>query len=185
MKKSTKGALAASAAAVLLLGGAGSLAYWTSSSTIDPSTITAGDLQLGTASCAAWTYVGVGGTFVPATDRVVPGDSVTRVCTIPVTAVGKNLKADLTLPTAGLTKNPADANFTATATYKVGTDPATAVSKTQITSTDNASNVYATITVNFPYGTNDVDNAQNGNGTKNATAALAALAVVAKQANPN
>ena len=34
MKKSTKGAVAAGAAAVLLMGGAGSLAYWTASGTI-------------------------------------------------------------------------------------------------------------------------------------------------------
>ncbi len=47
MNKTTKGALAASAAAVLLLGGAGSLAYWS-----DAETIQGGDV---TAATCRWT----------------------------------------------------------------------------------------------------------------------------------
>lgn len=185
MNKSTKGAVAAAAAGVLLLGGAGSLAFWTGSSSVPASTITAGELKLGAANCAGWTFVNAGGAaFDPATDRVVPGDSVTRLCTIPITAIGKNLSANLTLPTANITKTPTDANFTASATYKVGTAPGTAASKTTITSADNAANVYATITVTFPYGTDSTTNAQNGNGTQKATAALDALAVVATQVAP-
>lgn len=185
MKKSTKGAIAAAGAGVLLLGGAGSLAYWTGTSSIAPSTITAGELKLGPATCGAWSFVGAGGSFTPASDRIVPGDQVSRVCTIPVVAVGKNLSATLTLPNQALTNAPSDANITATAAYKVGTAPGTAVSKGTITSSDNASNVYATITVSFPYGTNDTANAQNGNGTQLATSTLNALAVVATQVNPN
>ena len=53
MKKSTKGAFAAAAAGSLLLGGAGSLAYWTDASTVDGKAITSGHLQLNpiTATC--------------------------------------------------------------------------------------------------------------------------------------
>lgn len=184
MKKSTKGAVAAAAAGVLLMGGAGSLAFWTGSSSVAASTITAGELKLGTASCGSWTFVTGGATFVPASDKVVPGDSITRVCTIPITAVGTNIKADLTLPTQSVTKNPTDANFTATASYKVGTAAGTAVSKSSITATDNSANIYATLTVTFPFGTSSTANAQNGNGTQSATAALDALAVVATQTTP-
>ena len=44
MKKSTKGALAATTAGVLLLGGAGSLAFWSDS--IGGSTISSGHISL-------------------------------------------------------------------------------------------------------------------------------------------
>ena len=46
MKKSTKGALAAAAAGSLLLGGAGSLAYWTDAETVGGGSIASGHLKL-------------------------------------------------------------------------------------------------------------------------------------------
>ena len=57
MNKNVKGSLAAAAAAVLLLGGAGSLAFWNDSQTVAGTTINAGELKLDAASCSAagWT----------------------------------------------------------------------------------------------------------------------------------
>ena len=52
MKKSTKGALAASSAAVLLLGGAGSLAFWSDSQDVGSANITSGELTLGAPDCS-------------------------------------------------------------------------------------------------------------------------------------
>jgi predicted ribosomally synthesized peptide with SipW-like signal peptide len=52
MRKSTKGALAAGTAAVLLTGGAGSLAYWTATDTTKGAVIGAG--QLGLTQLTPW-----------------------------------------------------------------------------------------------------------------------------------
>ncbi len=46
MNRSTKGAIAAAAAAVLLLGGAGSLAYWSADGEVGGDTITSGSFTL-------------------------------------------------------------------------------------------------------------------------------------------
>ncbi len=46
MNKSTKGALAAACGGVLLLGWAGSLAYWTDGTNIDGDSFASGHLQL-------------------------------------------------------------------------------------------------------------------------------------------
>jgi len=67
MNKTIKGSLAAGAAAVLLLGGAGSLAYWTDAADIDGGTITAGTLTLDAGTCGDWTYAaGAAGAGPPA-----------------------------------------------------------------------------------------------------------------------
>ncbi|MBM4653639.1 alternate-type signal peptide domain-containing protein [Rhodococcus hoagii] len=46
MNKKTKGAIAAGAAAVLLAGGAGTMAAWNSSASLPSATITAGELKV-------------------------------------------------------------------------------------------------------------------------------------------
>ena len=51
MKRSTKGALAASAAGILLLGGAGSLAFWNATVNVPGAAIASGDLKLSTPDC--------------------------------------------------------------------------------------------------------------------------------------
>lgn len=100
MKKSTKGALAAVGAAALLLGGAGTLAYWNATATVGGATIQAGELKLtDTDTCAnvAWELDGgedePNATFDPATDRVVPGDVLTKTCNFGVLAKGEHLRA--------------------------------------------------------------------------------------------
>ncbi len=57
MNKTIKGVLAAGTASVLLVGGAGTLAYWNDSATVGGATFTAGDLKLDASSCASagWT----------------------------------------------------------------------------------------------------------------------------------
>ena len=63
MKKSTKGAVAAAAAGVLLLGGAGSLAYWTADGAADGGSITAGGIAT-PADAAMMMQLGAEGVFV-------------------------------------------------------------------------------------------------------------------------
>jgi len=151
MKKATKGALAAAAAGSLLLGGAGSLAYWTGTDTVTGKDINGGTLALGAPSCD-WTVSHLGGTadpFDPTADLLVPGDTATEICTSTVTAKGANLTADLTVSggDASGTLSPA---VTVTPTFDVGGSPTTS-----ITSADDGATLTATIVVAFPFGTED------------------------------
>jgi len=92
MKKSTKGALAAGGAAVLLLGGAGSLAYWTDTDTLDGGTIEAGSMTLSDVDCAdGW----VEGALAVA--KIVPGDTVTKTCTGSLVLEGDHIGATVAL----------------------------------------------------------------------------------------
>lgn len=108
MNRVTKGAVSAAAAAVLLLGGAGSLAYWNDNVTVGGGDINSGELKLTDPDCdpgagtenSVWTLdTGEdesGEVFVPGTDTLVPGDVITKTCDIIVTAVGNHLRAGVT-----------------------------------------------------------------------------------------
>jgi alternate signal-mediated exported protein len=100
MKKSTKGALAAAAAGSLLLGGAGSLAYWTDAQDITGTSITSGHLKLNpdSTSCdASWML----GATAYTTQVLVPGDTLTRHCKYTVSKSGANLAARLNVSAPG------------------------------------------------------------------------------------
>lgn len=98
MNKSAKGAVAAAAAGVLLLGGAGSLAYWSDSDGVAGGTFNSGSLSLTALNtCNAWTIDSdedaPGATFDPLSDLLVPGDKITKECTFTVDATGDHLRA--------------------------------------------------------------------------------------------
>lgn len=153
MNKSTKGALAAAAGAVLLLGGAGSLAYWNDTATVDGGTLNSGSLKLtdttagGGCSSAAWTLDAAenppGSVFNLATDTLVPGDVLTKKCTYTISAVGKHLRATVAATGAAASGTLAPALST-TGTF---TSAGTAV--TSVTSADNGKTLDATISVTF------------------------------------
>ncbi|MDQ6526849.1 alternate-type signal peptide domain-containing protein [Nocardioides sp. LHD-245] len=100
MKKTTKGALAAGTAAVLLMGGAGTLAYWTDSATVAGTGVTTGHLKLINADCGDGWLVDAGTPdefpLVGAT-RLVPGDTFSQTCTYDVDAVGDHILAEVTI----------------------------------------------------------------------------------------
>ena len=97
MNKTTKGALAAGAAGVLLLGGVGTLAFWTDTETATGTGINSGHLKLTLPDCGeGWLLDGETTTFVPATDLLVPGDTLTKVCDYTVDAAGDHLAATFT-----------------------------------------------------------------------------------------
>lgn len=147
MKKSTKGAVAAGAAAVLMLGGAGSLAYWTAEADLAGSTISTGNLTLAAADCGAGWSIDGAAAFDSITDKLVPGDTLTRTCTMAVTATGKHLNADIA--TAGGTL-PEGSPFTVATTYKV--KDAANVLQNRETVTSGDQQVVATQVVTFAYG---------------------------------
>jgi alternate signal-mediated exported protein len=143
MKKSTKGAIAAAAAGVLLLGGAGTLAYWTDAETVDGGDVTAGSIELTSVTCDAdWTHDDAGGTGAVTT--IVPGDVITKECTGTLTLVGDHI---------GATVDIDDASFSGTGELDEVLDvTATMTSPAPTITAPGVHNVVVDIDVTFPYG---------------------------------
>ena len=116
---------------------------------------------------------GAGGPFVPATDRLVPGDTLTKTCTFAIKATGDHLVADLavTQPTVSGDATLSDV-LTADGTFTVNNAAAT-----QITSANDGQVLEAVVTINFPYGA-AVDNLSQAD-----TATLSTFTVTATQAD--
>jgi alternate signal-mediated exported protein len=107
MKKITKAAIAGTVGAALLVGGAGSLAFWTDTATPVAVDIQSGQLDLGLVAAGTWTIqqnapgvspaqnVTPAPVFVPASDKIVPGDVLTTTVNVPVVLDGKNIKGKL------------------------------------------------------------------------------------------
>ncbi len=178
MKKSSKGALAAGAAAILLLGGAGTLAYWSDSADVNGGSVRTGTLALSDPDCdAQWVYAaGNAGAGNPVT-LIVPGDTLQKQCRFDVDATGDNLTATLTTPgTVAVSTDKTAPTFDATvgAAYAIAGNPVPSV----ITSDNDGDTVIATITVTFPFG--DASNV-NANDTQDVTAMLDAIPVTLTQ----
>lgn len=150
MKKTTKGAVAVAGAAVLLAGGAGTLAYWNDTATINGGTITAGDLRLTALDAGTWK---LNGTTVPSISavRVVPGDQLTFTGSYDITAVGDNLQADVSVDGATVSGGLAP-KLTTSVTKTVG-----GAAVGPITEDDDGDDVVVTATFDFPFGAT-VDN---------------------------
>lgn len=186
MNKTTKGALGASAAAVLLLGGAGSLAYWTDNATVNGGSVNAGNLSIDAVDgCDAlpWTYAGKTantGTVV----NFVPGDVISKTCTFVIGAEGDNLAATPVIPDSVDIKSAA-ATFEATvaATYELAGADYTGAA---ITEDNDGDTLAVTFEVTIPFGTDeDAADVVNGNSMQDADASLDALTVSLSQDNPN
>jgi alternate signal-mediated exported protein len=158
MKKSTKGALAAAAAGTLLLGGAGSLAFWNATATVDGSTVNAGSLVLDGEDCSDWVLDNgevVGGADLA--DSIVPGDQITKTCTYTITATGDHLRATLDADGGDETGSLAGV-VTVTPSFDVGGSPVT-----EITEDNDGDTLTAKIVLDFPYGATADNTSQLGN----------------------
>ena len=146
MNKITKGAIAAGSAAILLAGGAGSLAYWESSSTVGAGTVASGKLAL--------TPVAGNGTWKNGTNtintissyKIVPGDTLTYTKNFTVAASGNNLGATVAVDKASIS-GALLATGGATVTTRVlkNSNPVTTLS-----SADDNATLTAEVTVAFP-----------------------------------
>lgn len=168
MKKSTKGALAAAAAGTLLLGGAGSLAYWTDTSTIDGINITSGHLTLTEDSCDDWEFddgVAYG------TQLLVPGDSLTRTCTYTIDADGDHMLA--TVDVDGGAATGFTPELTLTSTAAIGTGAAIALPQADVAVSDG-NTVVVDLRVAF---------SSAATGSMDVTAVLDDITVTATQAH--
>lgn len=193
MNKTTKSALAAGAAAVLLMGGAGSLAYWTDAETVTGGTVASGHMSLDGTTCdAGWKYAegttGAGSTV----NKFVPGDVVSKSCTFTVSAVGDHLEGTLTTPATATITSPTGTSLagTVTATYAKAASGSTTftpiASGAILKAADNGYTIKATIRVDFPYGSDENATPKvNTNDTQDKTVTLSDIAVTLKQNNPN
>lgn len=180
MKKHAKGALAAGTAAVLLLGGAGTLAYWSDSHGIGGDDITSGHLSLTKGTDSGWLYAD-GANAGKAVTKIVPGDSIVSTHTFTIKADGDNLAARLTAPTSvtpNLSGNTAESvKMPVAVTYDVNGEAAPST----ITSENDGDVVTAKVKVDFPYGDKE---AENINDTQDMTASLGNIAITLEQTQP-
>ena len=88
MQKTTKGALAAGTAAVLLLGGAGSLAYWTESADVAGGAVESGHLEVINNDCGSAGWQLDGGAAVTSATRIAPGDTIEKDCSFKIDGEG-------------------------------------------------------------------------------------------------
>lgn len=170
MNRTTKSALAVGTAAVLLTGGAGTLAYWSDTQTVAGTPITSGTLRLGAPACGAgWR---LDGNVVFTNQVIVPGDVLSKVCTIDLIATGEHLGADLTVSTAAFaTPNALTTQLVPAATFTVG-----GATRNHITELDDTgtAEITATVTVTF-------DGPAATNASQNLSATLNSVAVTATQ----
>lgn len=173
MRTSVKAALAGVAGTALLLGGAGSLAFWNDTETQDGGTIQAGALNLTDANCGDGWVVTDTTTKLDLFDadyRIIPGTSLTRTCTFTLrvsgTVTGK-LKLDsgpATLDPSG-TDSTLKNELTYEASYVVGgtggaSGPIAQTQSHDFTVADNGKVLTAITTVALPLGTT-ANNASN------------------------
>jgi alternate signal-mediated exported protein len=170
MNRTTKSALAVGTAAVLLTGGAGTLAYWSDTQTVAGTPITSGTLRLGAPACGAgWR---LDGNVVFTNQLIVPGDVLSKVCTIDLIATGEHLGADLTVSTAAFAApNALTSQLVPAATFTVG-----GATRNHITELDDTgtAEITATVTVAF-------DGPAATNASQNLSATLNSVAVTATQ----
>jgi alternate signal-mediated exported protein len=176
MRKTAKGAVAAAAGVVLLLGGAGSLAYWTDSATVDGGAINSGHLQLLTddtnPGCSAWTLDG-GDPYDPDTSLVVPGDTLTESCTFTLSATGDHMQGTVEASAADITGDNAladDLEVSVSGITLNGTEATT------FTEANDGQTLGVDVTVTLP--------GSSGNNTMDLSAALDDITVTATQAHP-
>lgn len=176
MKKSTKGAAAAGTAAVLLLGSAGSLAYWTQTQDVTGGTIQSGDLSLSAPDCGdGWIYdTGEdtsGAAYTPGTSLLVPGDVISETCTTAVTATGEHMRGTITASA------PTDISPFSVGVDTISDGTTALVSGGTFTEKNSGDTLSVTITVTFPSGSTTSPD------TRNLTKSLDNIALTATQAH--
>jgi len=198
MNKLVKGAIATAVGATLLMGGAGTFAYWNDSVGVNGGTIVAGNLAVADAAPTdgVWTVqkdgTGTASTVANIASFVAsPGDKFTYTKTVKITATGNNLVATLALtPGSIAAATPATAANTALAAYLTSTSAITAtgtgISAGTVAGTYNvtagaagvtARDVTVAVVITFPKSTT----AGFENNTKLGSVNLSGLAVTLNQ----
>jgi alternate signal-mediated exported protein len=155
MNTTTKGALAAVTAAALLLGGAGTLAYWQSDASVTGEDLGSGRLALVDARPGQWRLNSVM-VADPSAVRVVPGDRLTWSGSFEVDAEGDKLTGSVAVVGADAGGTLAPYVQTTALEYTVGGE-----ATTTITDADDGERLDVSIAVDFPFGS-EVDNSSQG-----------------------
>lgn len=126
MKKSTKGALAAGSAAVLLMGGAGTLAFWTEDASVAGTDLESGHLEIVDNDCGDADWLLDGGVDVASASLIVPGDTISKTCSFTIDGEGTHfddVAIDIAAPgfTPGSDAELVGALGTVTPTYEGST----------------------------------------------------------------
>jgi len=120
VKKTTKGTIAIAAAITLLLGGAGSLAYWQESASIATQNVSTGQLKVSTGT-GTWAVKKLGATattpITVGSFKMVPGDTVTYTVPFSTIAEGDNLVASANVAWGAASNLPAGMTSTVGGTY--------------------------------------------------------------------
>jgi alternate signal-mediated exported protein len=188
MNKATKGALAVAAAGSLMLGGAGSLAYWTNSGTISGGNITSGHLKLvptdggvNGAECASWKLGSA--DFDLTTGKISPGDTLTRACTYSVDMTGTDLTAKFDVTVGALTGTLSGSHLSAAGT-RFTVAGGSAITPGTATTVANGNTIVVNLQVKWTDQGLPTNNTSGDNAFNNAsglTAALAATTVTVTQ----
>lgn len=179
MKRTTKGAVAAAAAAVLLLGGAGSLAYWSDSDNVTGGTFNSGQLslvQVSDCDTAAWnldTGEPGGQPFDPATETLVPGDTVKKICSFTVAAQGTHLRATVDAEPGTNTGDLLPSLTVAATDLAIAGTPDEPLTSGEITEDNDADVLKVTVAVTF--------NSASDNTTQELQAVLDDIEIVTTQ----
>lgn len=201
MNKNVKASIAIAAGVVLLMGGAGSLAYWNDSQSVGAagSTISAGTLTATATGAGTWKKSFNGGTETTVTNltNIVPGNRLVYTQTFTVNASGSDLYFTIT-PTAGSIVAGSGSNGTAlasalsgaTSTFAV-TNNAAATGTTIAPSTTSgvykvgagatATTITVTWTIDWPFGTAPANNTSGDNAAKAGSVTLSGGAVTLTQ----
>jgi alternate signal-mediated exported protein len=206
MNKTTKAAVATATGIVLLMGGAGSLAYWDSSANTgngSSQTISAGTLNITAANSGSWTkglYDNSNAVKVaPAavaditTVKIVPGNRLVYTQTFNVTATGNDLFFTVTPTngTLGATTNGLAGRLTSTftvdstglVTSSIGNSTTAGTYKVTGAGATGTGTITVTWTINWPFG--DSTSVTADNAAKLGTVLLNQGAVTLTQvANP-
>lgn len=177
MNKATKGAVAAGAAAVLLLGGLGSFALWQDDETVAGGTINSGELNFEPTGTPVWTDISddIGGEVVigpdPSGYLIVPGDVLEYTNQYTVNSAGENLEATITaafgqVVADGATPTPGSTQLAAalTAAASVGVGTGTTLpngSAVELPLTSPTQTIDVNVRITFNEATTDLI-AQNG-----------------------
>lgn len=177
MKKITKGAIAAGAAALLLAGGAGTFMEWNQGATLGGGdAINSGLLTLDTTVAGTWTLNGEPADIT--TTQIVPGDILQFIQPVTINAAGDNIQGDLSLVPGSITaadENPASAELATALTTGADFDLANASSDLTGPDEDGSfsfegAGVHtADIVVNFDFGFDSVAGLEAQNGSVNLT----------------
>ncbi len=159
MNKLTKSAIAGAAGIALLLGGAGSLAYWNADASLSGGTITAGELTITANGTGSWSDAN--GAINMATFQAVPGDVLTYTADFDVSAVGDNLSATVALTgdsIAAASVAAADVKLASLLTKSVVTKVGGTVTTT-VSAAAGTQTVSISVEITWPNGTTADDNA--------------------------